>query len=58
MPPARRHEAELAGVDHDVAAEAVAVVHLAVEDPAHGLQPMCGCGGTCMPGLAMISSGP
>jgi hypothetical protein len=34
----RRHQAELAGPDHDVAAEGVPVVHLAVEQPAHRLQ--------------------
>ena len=33
------HEVELAGAQHDVAAEAVAVVHLARERPRHRLQP-------------------
>jgi hypothetical protein len=35
---ARRHQRELARAERDVATEGVAVVHLALEQPRHGLQ--------------------
>src|ERR1700712_1104237 len=37
--PARRHEIELPGPHESVAADAVSVLDLALEQPRHGLQP-------------------
>jgi hypothetical protein len=53
-----RHQVELAGPDRPVVAEAVAVHDLAIDQPGDVCSPVCGCGGTCMPGRSWTSSGP
>lgn len=56
--PSGRHEAQFARADRLQAARGVAVQHLALVEPADGLESMCGCGGTCIPGSSAMSSGP
>jgi hypothetical protein len=56
--PTGGHQVELAGPDELFGAEAVAVQHLALQQPGDRLQADVGWGGTRMPACAVMSRGP